>query len=274
MQASVGWSPPRGALGVLIKTAADRVRAQRLDEARLAEVAAHATARPSFEQALRAGNSVAVVAEIKRRSPSKGAIAPALSARDQALAYARGGASAISVLTEPSQFGGEITDLDAAIASGLPLLRKDFIIDAVQLVEAAAHGASAALLIVRALPPDRLAELFERGTSLGLALLVEVHAEHELDMVIAGKYPIVGVNNRDLESLEIDPRVGQRLLPLVPPAAIAIYESGVSSRTDVERAAECGADAVLVGSALSAQANPELGVRDLTGVVRKARRAS
>jgi indole-3-glycerol phosphate synthase len=164
--------------------------------------------RPSFLEALRVGSGVGVIAEIKRRSPSKGSIAPGLGAGEQASAYASGGAAAISVLTEPSQFSGSLADLSAACAADVPLLRKDFIVDRLQLLEAVSHGASAVLLIARAMPPERVAELFADCTALGLDALVETHDEQELESAIAAGYPVIGVNNRDLQSLVIDPGVG------------------------------------------------------------------
>jgi indole-3-glycerol phosphate synthase len=215
---------------------------------------------------------VGLIAEIKRRSPSKGAIAPGLSAADQAAAYAKGGAAAISVLTEPLQFGGALVDLDAALPAGVPLLRKDFIVDRLQLLEAVIHGASAALLISRAMPAERLAELHADGLALGLELLVEVHDEGEMAAAIAAGYPAVGVNNRDLQTLKIDIAVCARLVPTIPAGVIAVYESGIKTRADVDQAAALGADAVLVGSALSASGAAEQRVRDLTGVARRARR--
>jgi indole-3-glycerol phosphate synthase len=217
---------------------------------------------------------VQLIAEIKRRSPSGGVIAPGLSAAAQATAYRDGGAAAISVLTEPTEFGGTIEDLDAAKQLGLPLLRKDFIVDNVQIQEAAAHGASAVLLIVRALPPDLLAELHAHAASIGLECLVEVHTEDELAVAVAGGYPLIGVNSRDLETLEVHPGVTERVIPAIPSRAVAVYESGIRTRDDMERAAALGADAVLVGSALSASADPMAAVRGLCGVARRVRRAS
>jgi indole-3-glycerol phosphate synthase len=154
------------------------------------------------------------------------------------------------------------------------LLRKDFIIDRLQMVEAVASGASATLLIARALPPAKLAELHAEGVALGLELLVEVHDEDELAVAIAAKFPIVGVNNRDLVTLEIDAGVGARLIPQLPPGVTAVYESGIRTRADVERAAAAGADAVLVGSALSSSSAAAEEVRGLVGVPRQRRRAS
>jgi indole-3-glycerol phosphate synthase len=223
---------------------------------------------PSFADALRRAD-VAVIAEVKRRSPSKGAIAPDLAADAQARRYVAGGAAALSILTEPERFGGDIADLDAArSAVPVPLLKKDFNVDPVQLLEAAAHGASAALLIARALPPATLAELARDARALGLEPLVEVRDEAELEAALAAEATVIGVNNRNLETLVIDPLTGDRMLPLIPARCVAIWESGVSTLDDVRRAAAAGADAVLVGSSVSAAADPSAAVRALTGVPR------
>ena len=275
MQASVKWSPPGGVLGTLLARARERAATLRADAGRLAPMASTGIGRrPSFGAALRHGSDVRLIAEIKRRSPSGGVIALGLGAAAQASAYRDGGAAAISVLTEPTEFGGTVEDLDAAEPLGLPLLRKDFIVDAVQIQEAAAHGASAVLLIARALPPDALAELHVCASVIGLECLVEVHTEEELAMAIGGGYPVIGVNNRNLETLEVDQAVTGRLIPEIPSRVVAVYESGIRTRDDVERAAALGADAVLVGSALSASLDPVGAVRALCGVARRGRRAS
>ena len=212
-----------------------------------------------------------VIAEVKRSSPSKGAINPALTVSDQVGAYDRGGAAAISVLTEPTRFSGSNEDLIAArSATRLPLLKKDFHVDPLQIVEAKGLGASAALVIVRAVPPTRLRELIDVGRSIGLELLVEIRDENELQLALASGATLVGINNRNLETLEIDPTNAPRLLPLIPREVIAIAESGMKTADDLVRVAEAGADAVLVGSELSASANPESAVRALTGVTRNS----
>ena len=271
MQALSRWIPPVGTLGALVAAARERAEALRpsgpeLDRGLVARIGEGAP--PSFADALRREH-VAVIAEVKRRSPSKGAIAPGIAAGAQARAYASGGAAALSILTEPDRFGGEIGDLDAARAAvQVPLLRKDFIVDEIQLLEAAAHGASAALLIARALPPERLRELARHARGLGLEPLVEVRDEGELDAALAAGATVIGVNNRNLETLVIDAATGDRILPLIPGACVAVWESGVSSLDDVRRAAAAGADAVLVGSSISAAADPASAVRALTGVPR------
>jgi indole-3-glycerol phosphate synthase len=228
-------------------------------------------AGPSLTGALRTG-AVTVLAEVKRRSPSKGAIDESLDAVAQARAYAGGGAAAVSILTEPTHFGGAVDDLRAVRAAlAIPVLKKDFHVEPIQLLEARALGASAALLIVRALAPARLDDLMAYGRALGLELMVEIRDEHELDRALRAGATMIGVNNRDLESLRIDAGTAERLIPLVPAEVLAIAESGVRARSDVERYAACGADAVLVGSILSAAADPEGATRALTGVSRRSR---
>lgn len=274
MQASVGWKPPSGALGALIHEARGRVESLRSQAADLKARAADASPRASFLAAIASGDSVQVIAEIKRRSPSKGEIAAGLDAGARALAYAEGGAAAISVLTEPSRFGGHIRDLVDARVCDLPLLRKDFIIDALQIWEAACYGASAVLLISRGLEPAKLLDLYAEARQVGLTPLVEIHTDVELAAAIDAGHDVIGVNNRNLETLEVSGTVGERLIPAIPRSAVAVYESGIASRDDVVRAAALGADAVLVGSALSASPDPAGAVRTLRGVAREARRAS
>lgn len=273
MQAVSAWTPPTGTLGALV--AAARVRAAALAPRR-AELERRAVDRvaaaepPAFARALRRAD-VAVIAEVKRRSPSKGSIAPDLSAPVQATRYVAGGAAALSILTEPERFGGDIGDLDAARAAvAVPLLKKDFNVDPLQVVEAAAHGASAVLLIARALPPATLAALARDARALGLEPFVEIRDEAELEAALRAEATVIGVNNRNLETLVIDPATGDQLLPLIPAACVAVWESGVQSSADVRRAADAGADAVLVGSSVSAAADASAAVRALTGVPRRA----
>ncbi|MEK0431327.1 MAG: hypothetical protein RL139_1131, partial [Gemmatimonadota bacterium] len=173
---------------------------------------------------------------------------------------------------EPVRFGGALDDLTSARAAvPAPLLRKDFLVAPIQLLEARAHGASAVLLIARALPPAQLRDLALEAVALGLTPLIEVRTTPELSTALAVPQAVIGVNNRDLETLVIDPSVGARLIPLVPPDRVAVYESGVQSTADVERAAAAGADAVLVGSVLSVAADPVAAVTALAGVPRRAR---
>jgi indole-3-glycerol phosphate synthase len=195
-----------------------------------------------------------------------------MDAATQARAYANAGASAISVLTEPEHFAGSTDDLIQARRSvAAPLLKKDFHVAPIQLLEAKAIGASAALLIVRALGPLGLPEMMTSARELALEVLVEVRDERELDLALECGARIVGINNRNLETLVIDPATSERLIGRVPANVIAIAESGVSLRLDVERFARVGADAVLVGSSVSAAPDPAEAVRCLTGVPRIAR---
>lgn len=226
---------------------------------------------PSLKAALRR-NTVGLIAEIKRRSPSQGKLNEGLDPRAQSRAFEKGGASAISVLTEPDFFSGSLDDLEAVRSSvSLPVLRKDFHVHPSQLFEAQFSGASAALLIVRAIPPGDLPVLVATAREIHLETVVEVRTEEELRRALDTGAEIIGVNSRDLETLEVDPTVPERLVPKIPRDVIAIWESGVSSVEDVERAANLGADAVLVGSALSRSADPEALVRSLSMVKRTPR---
>ena len=271
MQAFSHWTPPAGTLGAIVGEAYLRAAAleRRLDE--LERLSAATLAGPSLRDALDQA-SVSLLAEVKRRSPSKGAIAEGLDAIAQAQAYADGGAAGVSILTEPAHFGGSTEDLlDVRRRVALPVLKKDFHVAPIQLIEARALGASAALLIARAISPDRLAEMMRIGTELGLELLVEVRDEAELERALAGGATMIGVNNRDLETLIIDPETSIRLIPLIPSSIVAIAESGVRARADVERYAEVGADAVLVGSSLSSAADPVAATRALANVTKVSR---
>ncbi len=216
--------------------------------------------------------TVGIVAEVKRRSPSRGPIQEDLDPVAHAAAYVRGGAQAVSVLTDEVHFGGSLADLSrVAAAVAVPVLRKDFILDELQLVEARGAGASAVLLIVRALPAARLTALARAARAQGLATLVEVHTLAELDAALAAEPATVGVNARDLATFEVDLAAAERVLAAVPREIVAVAESGVESREDVERLAAAGADLVLVGTSVARAADPEAAVRALTGVRRRER---
>ena len=276
MQASTAWTAPGGTLGRLVEEARRRADALMSRRSELEQAAANIAASLPFAEALQR-RDVAVIAEVKRRSPSKGWIKPGISAADQGTAYASGGAAAISVLTEPDHFGGSIADLVAVRdAVDLPVLKKDFHVDPVQLLEAKAIGASAALLIVRALPQDQLTELVRVAGDLRLELLLEVRDAEELQRAVdaaAANSAVtsMGVNNRNLETLVIDAGRAEEMIASIPAQFVAIAESGVSARADVERVASARADAVLVGSAVSAAADPCAAVRGLTNVMRHPR---
>lgn len=267
------WSAPVGVLGELVASARVRAEALRARAAELERSAADAAVVPSFTAALRSP-TVALVCEIKRRSPSRGAIAESLDPVAHARAYAAGGAAALSVLTEPERFGGSEADLlSVRNAVPLPILRKDFLVHPLQLVEARALGASAVLLIARALPPEELRSLAALARELGLDALVEVREERELDTALASGAPAIGVNTRNLETLEVDPTVAERLVPTIPSDRVGIFESGIATRADVERAAATGADAVLVGSSISGAPDPRAAVTALAGVPSRPRGA-
>ena len=212
-----------------------------------------------------AGSSV--IAEVKRRSPSKGDLADIPDPALLAAAYARGGAGAISVLTEERRFGGSLDDLRAVRAAvDTPLLRKDFIVTSYQLVEARAAGADLALLIVAALDDDELRRLHDEARELGLTVLVEVHDEAETERAVALGAELIGVNARNLKTLEVDNDTFGRLAPLVPDDRVLVAESGISGPDDVRRFVGEGASVVLVGEALVRGGDPEAAVRAMTGV--------
>ncbi len=224
-----------------------------------------AAPRP-FEAALSLrGGPARVVAEVKRASPSAGAIRAGLDAVAQARAYATAGAAAISVLTDGPGFGGSLADL-AAIrgAVEVPLLRKDFVLDRYQLLEARAHGADAALLIVAALAEPALRSLVEACGELGLGALVEVHDEREIEAALRAGARVVGVNNRNLRTFAVDLSVSERLLPGLPADVRGVAESGVRSADDARRLRRAGAANLLVGEALVRAADPGALLREMT----------
>lgn len=208
-----------------------------------------------------------VIAEVKRRSPSKGALADIADPAGLATAYARGGAAAISVLTEERRFGGSLSDLRAVRAAvDTPLLRKDFIVEPYQVIEARAAGADLVLLIVAALTDDRLRALHDLARELGLQVLVEVHDEPETERAVALGAELVGVNARNLKTLAVDGEAFGRLAPLVPADRVLVAESGITGPTDVARFVRQGARVVLVGEALVRDGDPEGAVRAMTGL--------
>lgn len=214
---------------------------------------------------IRSAAGVAVIAEIKRSSPSKGALAAIADPGDLARSYAGAGASAISVLTERRRFGGRLADLDAVRqAVRVPLLRKDFMVDAYQVTEARAHGADLVLLIVAALHDALLRDLYAQANELGMTCLVEVHDGGELDRALALDPALVGINARNLKTLQVDPQTVIDLLPLVPAGVVAVAESGVTGPADVATYVEAGAGAVLVGEALVRHGDPAEAIRSFT----------
>ena len=255
----------------ILETARQRAAALAPVRGALERAAAQAGPMPSLRAAL-AGGAVAVVAEVKRRSPSEGDLRGDLDPAGRARSYVAGGARAVSVLTDETYFGGTLGDLAAVRAAvAVPVLRKDFILDELQLVEARGAGASAVLLIVRALAAGRLRSLAAAARGLGLETLVEAHSEMELEQALRVEATVVGVNSRDLETFAVDLAVAERLLALVPAGIPAVAESGVRGVADVERLARAGADAVLVGGSLSRAGDPERAVRALAAVARRGR---
>jgi indole-3-glycerol phosphate synthase len=230
---------------------------------RLKETAARAPSCRDVMAAL-SGPEVAVIAEVKRTSPSKGALAAIADPAALAMDYEAGGASVISVLTEKRRFGGSLEDLAAVReAVGVPVLRKDFVITSYQLWEARAYGADLVLLIVAALEQNALVSLVERAISIGLVPLVEVHTQEELDRAVDAGASVLGINARNLRTLEVDRSVFARLAPRVPDGIIKIAESGVRGPHDLLAYAAAGADAVLVGESLVTGKDPRSAVADL-----------
>ena len=252
---------------------ADIVEAKRREVGRLrgraAEVLAAAAAAPAardFAGALRRGGEVALLAEVKRRSPSAGWIRRDADAAQIASAYAAAGAAALSVLTDAEFFGGGLQDLRTVRAAvELPLLRKDFVLDELQIAEARAAGADAVLLIVRILEPSRLAELHAAALDAGLAALVEVHDAAELETALAAGARVIGVNNRDLATFRTELSVAEALAPRVPPGVVLVAESGIRTAADVDRLGAAGVDAVLVGESLMREADVGAAARRLIG---------
>jgi indole-3-glycerol phosphate synthase len=220
--------------------------------------------RPFQEALIRPG--VSVIAEHKRRSPSAGAIREDLDLVDVVTAYERGGAAALSVLTEPFHFGGSLDDLAAArAATYLPVLRKDFIVDPYQLYEAGAAGADAVLLIVAALEPATLLELYREARALDLDVLVEVHDEAELEIALDVEAEVIGINNRDLGDFTVDIDRTYELLSDVPAGKTVVSESGFSTREELDELDRVGVDAVLIGETLMRAPDIEAACRELTG---------
>ena len=254
-----------GVLGEIIEgVRADLAERQR--KVPLSALKEKAAAAPPPRDALAAlrGPGVGVIAEVKRSSPSKGALAaiadPAALARD----YEAGGARVISVLTERRRFGGSLEDLAAVRANvDVAVLRKDFIVTSYQLWEARAYGADVALLIVAALEQDALVSLVERAESIGLLPLVEAHTEEEVQRALDAGAKVVGINARDLKTLRVDRGVFARLAPLVPKDVVKVAESGVRGPHDLLAYASSGADAVLVGESLVIGGDPRAAVADL-----------
>jgi len=248
--------------------AATRERVERRKrEHPLGDLERVATARPEgrpFHEAL-SHPGTSVIAEFKRRSPSAGEIRQGASVTDLVRAYERGGAAALSILTEERHFGGSLDDLrEARDASDLPILRKDFTIDPYQLYEAKAAGADAVLLVVGSLRPSELGALHGVAGGLDLDAIVEVHDEEELEVALDIDADVIGINNRNLEDFSVDVSRSFELLVDVPAGKTVVSESGIHTREQIEELEQVGVDAVLVGEALMRAPDPEAATRELT----------
>jgi indole-3-glycerol phosphate synthase len=233
---------------------------------------ARALARPPARDllaALRASASdgaPAIVAEVKRASPSAGSIVKDDDAGRRSAAYAAAGAAAVSVLTEPHHFEGSLVDIDAVrLTVRIPILRKDFLLDPAQLIEARAHGSDAVLLIVASLTDAELAVMLGATRDLGMSALVETHSDEDLERALSAGAELIGVNARDLETLEVDVAGALRRLGRIPPERVAVMESGIATRAQARAAADAGASAILVGEAMMRAEDPAALVRELRG---------
>jgi indole-3-glycerol phosphate synthase len=252
----------------LIAGAREGVEARRADVSQAdleARLSGRHEDRPFNEALTRPGLSL--IAEFKRRSPSAGALAAdSIDLAAQVAAYERGGAAALSVLTDERHFGGSLADLRAARAAcDLPIIRKDFIVDPYQLYEAAVNGADAVLLIVAALGDEKLRSLYQEARSIDLDCLIEVHDAEELERALEAGAEVIGINNRNLDDMSVDIGTTYELMPDVPAGKTVVAESGISGREELAELDRVGVDAVLIGGALMAAEDPEAKVRELTG---------
>ncbi len=242
---------------------------------RAAELRARAAGAPpprGFAAALRAPAEVRLLAEIKRRSPSAGDIRPGADPAEVARAYARGGAAALSVLTDRQFFGGGLDALHSVRAAvDLPLLRKDFVVDPLQLWEARAAGADGVLLIVRILEDGQIRDLLALAGELGMDALVEAHTEEEVHRALACGTTLLGINNRDLDTFATDLELSLRLAPSVPAEVTLVAESGIRAAEDVDRLGDAGCDAILVGESLMRQPDVRAAAAALAGRPKRPR---
>ncbi len=264
-------APAAGAPDILRRIVADKAAEleglkERVPEAELIEMAGSRPMPLNLAGAL-TGGGMRVIAEIKRRSPTRGLIRGDIDAAELAGRYVDGGAAAVSVLTNAQHFGGSIEDL-AAVAGAcrpkrVPVLRKEFIFDPYQVREARAHGADAVLLIVSMLEPAELSALRDLAQSMWMQALIEVHDEAELAVALEAGAEIIGINNRDLRTFETDLATTERLAPMVPAGRIVVAESGIHTRGDLDRVRAAGAHAALVGESLAASDDPVRALREL-----------
>jgi indole-3-glycerol phosphate synthase len=261
-----------GILADIVRTKTAELVGLRLRARELERAAAGATPPRDFVRALGHPDRVALVAECKRRSPGAGEIRPDLDVARLARGYGRAGAAALSVLTDREHFGGSLADLETArSAAAIPVLRKDFTIDPLHVIEARAAGADAVLLIVRILNDRTLAALHAEAHALGMAVLVEVHDRAELARALSVEPEVVGINNRDLATFRSDLATTLELLEHVPDGILVVSESGIRGAADVATLGDHGVDAVLVGEALLRATDPERAARELAGVPRRER---
>jgi indole-3-glycerol phosphate synthase len=256
---------PKNILDKILATKKQEVERQKrsVHLSRLLASIARRKAPLAFTTALK-GDGIKLIAEVKKASPSRGFLRPDFDPTTLAKTYAENGAAAISVLTDVAYFQGSPEHL-AAIrqAVGLPLLRKDFIYDEYQVYESAAYGADALLLITAILEPKQLEKMMAISRSLGLGYLAEVHDEEELKKALQSGAEIIGINNRNLKTFEVDLATTRRLLPLIPGDKIVVSESGISRREDVKKLEEWGVDAVLIGEALVTAQNIPKKIKEL-----------
>ena len=257
----------------IVESTRERVAEQKASEPAASIKSAVRNQEPprDFAGALRGGD-ISLIAEVKRASPSKGLLSPNLDAASLARAYSASGAAAISVLTEPHYFHGSFADLDATRAAvDLPLLCKDFIVDRYQVYKARAHGADAVLLITAVLTRSHLRALLDATHALGMTALIEVHNRDELEKALELSPGVIGVNNRNLGTFDVDLETTFSLRPLIPAGVVVVSESGIRSRDDVVRLEEAGVDAILVGEALVTSPDPAAKISGLMGRADKSR---
>jgi indole-3-glycerol phosphate synthase len=250
-------------LDSIIEGVREDLAARRMPLSKLHELleAAPAPILPNFPL-----NKMSVIAEVKRKSPSKGELADIPEPAKLAAQYQQAGAAAVSVLTEQRRFNGSLADFDAVRSEiTLPMLRKDFMVDEYQFYEARAHGADLVLLIVAGLSKSQLSDYFALATELGMKSLIEVHTHDELEAAMEINPEIVGVNSRNLKTLEVDTSAFKELIPRIPAELIRVAESGISTRNDVQVAEAAGANVILVGEALVRAGDPISSMRELLG---------
>jgi len=264
-----------GILARIVETKREEIRRLRGEAGRLREEAAASSPARDFAGALRRVGEVALIAEVKRRSPGAGPIRPDLDPVEIAAGYVASKAAAISVLTDRNYFGGGLDDLAAVRqAVPVPVLRKDFTLDPLQVLEARAAGADAILLIVRILSDAELVTLREIAEELGMGVLVEAHDESEVRRALASGARILGINNRDLATFTTRLDTTIDLIPEVPPNVTLVSESGIQTHADVERLGMAGVEAILVGEAILRASDPAAKAQSLSGVLRVDRRTA